>query len=97
MTLIPLDDKVIVKRDEGDNKTPGGIILPDIAKNKPETGVVVAVGPGRWNKDQTARVKINLSVGQRVAFVRYAGHEIEHDDEKLLVLTEENVLAIITK
>lgn len=92
--LEPLNDNVILKRDEGEGKTPGGIILPDIAKNKPETGVVVAVGPGK--RDEQGRCNpISLKPGQRVAFTRYSGHEITHDEQDYLVVAESNILAVI--
>lgn len=92
--LRPIYDKIVVKRVEEQEKTAGGIILPDTAKEKPQVGEVVAVGEGRLGKtDQLIPLKVK--VGDKVLFNKYAGTEVELDGEKYLVMSEDEVLAII--
>ncbi|HHM20760.1 MAG TPA: co-chaperone GroES [Bacteroidetes bacterium] len=89
MKLQPLNDRVVVRRLPAEEVTVGGIIIPDTAKEKPQQGEVVAVGPG--NKDYTMHVK----KGDRVLFGKYAGQELELDGEEFLVMREDDILAII--
>lgn len=92
--IVPLGDRVVLKRVEADEKTKGGIILPDSAKEKPREGTVVALGSGRQLKDGT-RVAFTVKVKNRVLFSSYAGTEVQVDGEELIILSEDEILAII--
>jgi len=91
--IRPLGDKVVVKPTGEEDKTPGGIILPDAAKKKPQEGVVVAVGPGRILDDGT-RAKMSVEEGQTVIFAKYGGTEVTIDGEELIILDEDSIYAI---
>ena len=93
-TVTPLGDRVLVKRVAADDKTKGGIILPDTAKEKPREGVVVAVGLGKL-LDNGERQAISVKKKDRVLFSSYAGSEIKLDGEEMLILGEDEILAII--
>jgi len=94
MTVLPLNDKIIVKRLEATEKTAGGILLPDSAKEKPKEGKVLSVGQGR-RLDNGQRAAFQVKEGDRVLFTSYAGTEINHDGQELLIMTEEDILAIV--
>ena len=96
MKLRPLHDRVIVKRLENETKTALGIIIPDNAAEKPDQGEILAVGPGKRN-DKGDFVALNVSVGDRVLFGKYSGQTVKLDGQELLVIREEDVLAIIEK
>ena len=94
MKLIPLNDKIVVERVEADDKTAGGIILPDTAKEKPKQGKVLAVGEGKAlenGKRATFQVKVN----DRVLFTSYAGSEVTVDAKEYLIMTEDDILAVV--
>ena len=93
MQLKPLGDRVVVKAIEAEEKTRGGIILPDTAKDKPQEGEVIAVGPGRV-LDNGNRVAPEVKVGDRVIYSKYGGTEVKVDDEEYLVVRESDLLAI---
>lgn len=95
MNIRPLHDKVVVKRFEAEERTPGGIVIPDAAREKPRKGKVLAVGPGRRN-DQGVLVPMGVKEGDVVLFTAYAGSEVELDKEKLVVLGESDILAIVS-
>jgi chaperonin GroES len=90
--LKPLADRIVVRPLEKDDKTRGGIILPDTVKEKPQEGEVVAVGPGRLS-DEGKRVAMEVKVGDIIIYAKYGGTEITIDDEKLMILRESDVLA----
>jgi len=90
--LEPLGDRIVVKPIKREETTKGGIILPDTAKEKPQEGEVIAVGPGRLTDDGT-RIEMEVKKGDRVMYAKYAGTEIKLDDEELLILRESDVLA----
>ena len=92
MKLKPLDDRVVVRPLEAEEKTAGGIVLPDTAKEKPQRGKVVAVGPGRL-LDSGERSTISLAVGDEVLFGKYGGTEIEVEGEDVKILRESDILA----
>jgi chaperonin GroES len=92
VNLQPLGDRLVVKPLEGEEKTRGGIILPDTAKEKPQEGKVLAVGPGRLT-DEGKRVAMEVKVGDVVLYVKYGGTEVKIDGEELMVLRESDVLA----
>jgi chaperonin GroES len=96
MKLKPLADRVVVKPIEEDDKTPGGIILPDTAKEKPMRGEIVAVGPGNYN-DKGERVKMDVKKGDVVIYGKYSGTDFKMNDQDYLILRESDILAIVEK
>ncbi|MBI1358253.1 MAG: co-chaperone GroES [Acidobacteria bacterium] len=95
MNLRPLHDRVIVKRlDEGDQKSAGGIIIPDSAKEKPQQAQVVAVGPGKRN-DKGVATALDVKAGDKILIGKYAGNEVKIDDQELVILREDEILAVI--
>ena len=88
----PLADRVVIKPIEREEVTKGGIILPDTAKEKPQEGEVIAVGPGRLSDDGKP-IKMDVKVGDRVIYAKYGGTEIKIDDEELIILRESDILA----
>lgn len=96
MKVKPLQDRVLVKRVEEETKTKGGIIIPDTAKEKPQEGVVVAVGPGKVT-DNGQRVVPEVKEGDRVLFGKYSGTDIKIEGEEHLILREDDILAVIER
>lgn len=94
MKLKPLNDRVVVRRTEEEQKTAGGIIIPDTAKEKPIQGEVLAVGSGKVLEDGTRRA-LDVKAGDRVLFGKYAGTDIKVEGEELLIMREDDILAII--
>jgi chaperonin GroES len=92
--LQPLGDRVVVEREQSEGRTAGGIVLPDSAKDKPSRGQVVSVGDGRLLDDGT-RSKMQVKVGDRVIFSSYAGETFKVDDRELLLMREDEILAVI--
>ena len=96
MTFRPLHDRVVVKRIEAEQKTAGGIIIPDTAKEKPQEGEVVAVGPGA--RDEAGKlVELDVKAGVRVLFGKWSGTEVKIDGQDLLIMKESDILGVITK
>jgi chaperonin GroES len=94
MKLRPLHDRVVVKRIDAEDKTAGGIIIPDTAKEKPSQGEVVAVGPG--GRDEAGKlIPIDLKVGDRVLFGKWSGTEIKLDGQELLIMKESDILGVL--
>ena len=93
--FTPLGERVVVKPSEGEQTTKGGIYLPDTAKEKPQEGEVVAVGPGRVSEDGS-RIPMELAKGDRVIYSKYAGPEYKDGDEEYLIMRESDVLAKIS-
>ena len=96
MKVKPLQDRVLIKRVEEEAKTKGGIIIPDSAKEKPQEGLVVAVGPGKVT-DNGTRVTPEVKAGDRILFGKYSGTDIKVDGVEHLILREDDILAILTK
>jgi chaperonin GroES len=97
MKLKPLDDRIVVKANEAEERTASGLVIPDTAKEKPQQGSVLAVGPGR-RSDQTGQViPMDVKVGDTVVYSKYGGTEITIDGEDLLILTSRDVLAVVDK
>ena len=94
MKVRPLHDRLIIKRLEEDEKTKGGIIIPDTAKEKPVEGKVIAVGAGRIKKDGT-KMPLEIKKGDRVLYAKYGGTEIRMDGEEYLMMKEDDILAVI--
>jgi chaperonin GroES len=96
MRIRPLQDRLVVSRIADQEKTKGGIIIPDTAKEKPIEGKVLAVGNGRILDDGSTR-KLDVKVGDRVLFAKYGGNEVTIDGEQLLILREEDILGVVEK
>ena len=96
MKIRPLHDRVIVKRLEEERKTASGIVIPDTAAEKPDQGEVVAVGPGKRD-DQGKLIAMDLRVGDRVLFGKYAGQTVKVEGEELLVMREEDIMGVVEK
>lgn len=94
MKFRPLHDRVVIRRIEGDQKTAGGIIIPDTAKEKPAEGEVIAVGPGTRDEDGEW-IALDVKPGDRVLFSKWSGTEIKIDDEDLLVVKESDIMGVI--
>ena len=94
MKLRPLSDKIVVKRQEAEGKSKGGIVLPDTAKEKPKEGKVISLGEGKMLKDGS-RGKFQVKKNDRVLFSSYAGTEVKVDGDEFLIMSEDDVLAII--
>ncbi|MBK5224819.1 MAG: co-chaperone GroES [Acidimicrobiia bacterium] len=94
MNVQPLEDRIVVKPGEAEEMTASGLVIPDTAKEKPQQGEVLAVGPGRFG-DDNERVPMDISVGDTVMYSKYGGTEITVDGEDVLVLNARDVLAII--
>ena len=94
MAVKPLGDKILVKRLEAQEVTKGGIVLPDTAKEKPKEGKVIEIGPGKV-LDDGSRGKLQVKKGDRILFTSYAGTEIKIDSEEYLVMSEDDVLAVV--
>jgi len=97
LRLKPLGSRVVITPLEREEMTKSGIVLPDTAKEKPQEGKILAVGPGDRNPDTGQRIPVELKEGDRVLFQKYAGTEFKLDDEELLILAEKDVLAVIEK
>ncbi|HWG46260.1 MAG TPA: co-chaperone GroES [Gemmataceae bacterium] len=94
MAVVPLNDKIVVKRLEAEAKTAGGIVLPDSAKEKPKQGKVLSLGDGK-RLDNGQRAAFQVKEGDRVLFSSYAGNEVTVDGEELLIMTEDDILAVV--
>ncbi|WP_454751894.1 co-chaperone GroES [Cupriavidus necator] len=96
MNLRPLHDRVIVKRLDNETKTASGIVIPDNAAEKPDQGEVLAVGPGKKD-DKGHNIALDVKVGDRVLFGKYAGQGVKVDGQELLVMREEDIMAVVAK
>ena len=94
MNLKPLGDRIVVEPAEREERTPSGIILPETAKEKPQEGTVVSVGPGRKDDDGD-RIPMDVALGDKVLYAKYGGTEVKLDNKKYLILKESDVLAIL--
>ncbi len=94
LSIQPIGDRILIERESAEEKTAGGIVLPDTAKDKPKRGKVISVGEGRLLRDGT-RAPFQVKVGDRVLFSAYAGEEFKIDDRELLLMREDDILAII--
>ena len=94
MAFRPLHDRVLVRRIEADEKTAGGIIIPDTAKEKPQQGKVIAAGNGK-SKDDGKRVPLDVKAGDRVLFGKWSGTEVRVDGEELLIMKESDIMGVI--
>ncbi len=97
MKLKPLDDRIVVKPNDAEERTASGLVIPDTAQEKPQQGKVLAVGPGRWSDDTGKHSPLDIKVGDTVLYSKYGGTEVTHEGEDLLILTSRDVLAIVSK
>lgn len=95
LKLRPLADRVVIKPVEREEITKSGIVLPDTAKEKPQEGIIEAVGNGRYNERTGERIKLDVAVGDRVMYAKYAGSEVKIDDVDYLILSEKDILAVV--
>lgn len=95
--LRPLADRVIVEPSDRDDTTASGLLLPETAKEKPQEGKVLAVGPGRWDEDGKKRLPLEVAVDDVVVYAKYSGTEFKIGDKKLLILSEKDILAVLQK
>ncbi len=96
VSIKPLEDRIVVKDLEAETTTASGIVIPDSAKEKPQEGEVVAVGPGRID-DKGNRVPLDIAVGDKVIYSKYGGTEVKYSGEEYLILSARDVLAIVVK
>jgi chaperonin GroES len=94
MSFQPLHDRVVIRRLDGEEKSKGGIIIPDTAKEKPSEGIVVAVGPGARD-DNGKRVVPDVKAGDRILFGKWSGTEVKLDDEELLIMKESDIMGVV--
>ena len=97
VAIQPLEDRIVISANEAETTTASGIVIPDTAKEKPQEGTVLAVGPGRWNEDGDERIPLDVKVGDVVLYSKYGGTEVKYGGEEYLVLSARDVLAIIEK
>ncbi|KGN39828.1 co-chaperone GroES [Knoellia aerolata] len=94
VSIKPLEDRIVIKSLEAEQTTASGLVIPDTAKEKPQEGEVLAVGPGRID-DNGNRVPLDVAVGDRVIFSKYGGTEVKHGGQELLILSARDVLAVV--
>jgi chaperonin GroES len=95
VNIKPLEDRILVKTLEAEQTTASGLVIPDTAKEKPQEGEVIAVGPGRFNEDGDERIPLDISVGDKVIYSKYGGTEVKYGGEEYLILSGRDVLAIV--
>lgn len=95
--IKPLEDRILVEVLDAENKTASGLVIPDTAKEKPQEGKVIAVGPGRFDEDGEKRVPMDIKTGDTVIFSKYGGTEVTYDGKDYLLLSARDVLAIVSK
>ena len=97
MAIKPLEDKILVEATAAETTTASGLVIPDTAKEKPQEGKVLAVGPGRFDEDGDKRIPLDIKVGDTVIYSKYGGTEVKYDGEEYLLLSARDVLAIVEK
>ena len=97
MSLKPLEDRIVVKPGDAEETTASGLVIPDTAKEKPQEGKVLAVGPGRFDEDGDKRIPLDIKVGDIVIYSKYGGTEVKYNGEEYLLLSARDVLAIVEK
>lgn len=95
MAIKPLEDRIVIKTNEAETTTASGLVIPDTAKEKPQEGTVIAVGPGRF--DDGVRVPMDVKVGDVILYSKYGGTEIKHGGDEFIVLSARDILAVIEK
>jgi chaperonin GroES len=97
VSIKPLEDRIVVQANEAETTTASGLVIPDTAKEKPQEGTVVAVGPGRWDEDGEKRIPLDVSVGDVVLYSKYGGTEVKYSGEDYLILSARDVLAVVER
>ena len=97
VSIKPLEDRIVVKPLDAEQTTASGLVIPDTAKEKPQEGEVLAVGPGRFDDDGEKRIPLDVKVGDTVLYSKYGGTEVKYSGEEYLILSARDVLAIIEK
>ena len=95
VNIKPLEDRIVVKPLDAEQTTASGLVIPDTAKEKPQEGEVIAVGPGRFNEDGDERIPMDINVGDKVIYSKYGGTEVKFSGEEYLILSGRDVLAIV--
>ena len=95
VNIKPLEDRILVKPLDAEQTTASGLVIPDTAKEKPQEGEVLAVGPGRFDDDGDERVPLDISVGDKVIYSKYGGTEVKYAGEEYLILSARDVLAVV--
>ena len=95
VTIKPLEDRLVIQAVEAEQTTASGLVIPDTAKEKPQEGEVIAVGPGRFNEDGDERIPLDIKVGDKVIYSKYGGTEVKYSGEEYLILSARDVLAIV--
>ena len=96
VNIKPLEDRILVKPLDAEETTASGLVIPDTAKEKPQEGEVVAVGPGRFNEDGDERIPMDVAVGDKVIYSKYGGTEVKYSGDEYLILSARDVLAIVS-
>ena len=97
VNIKPLEDRIVVKPLDAEQTTASGLVIPDTAKEKPQEGEVVAVGPGRFNEDGDERIPMDINVGDKVIYSKYGGTEVKYSGEEYLILSARDILAVVVK
>ena len=97
VSIKPLEDRIVVKPLDAEQTTASGLVIPDTAKEKPQEGKVLAVGPGRFDEDGEKRIPLDIKVGDVVIYSKYGGTEVQYNGEEYLLLSARDVLAIVEK
>jgi chaperonin GroES len=97
VNIRPLEDRIVVQPGEGEQVTASGIVIPDTAKEKPQEGIVLAVGEGRWDDEGKHRIPLDVKVGDTVLYSKYGGTEVKYNGEEYLILSGRDVLAVLDK
>ena len=97
VSIKPLEDRILVQALDAEQTTASGLVIPDTAKEKPQEGKVLAVGPGRFDEDGEKRIPLDISVGDIVVYSKYGGTEVKYDGHEYLVLSARDVLAVIVR
>jgi chaperonin GroES len=97
VSIKPLEDRILVQPLDAEQTTASGLVIPDTAKEKPQEGKVLAVGPGRWDEDGEKRIPVDVSEGDIVVYSKYGGTEVKYNGEEYLILSARDVLAIVSK
>jgi chaperonin GroES len=95
VSIKPLEDRILVKPLDAEQTTASGLVIPDTAKEKPQEGEVLAVGPGRWDEDGENRIPLDVSIGDKVLYSKYGGTEVKYQGEEYLILSARDVLAVL--
>jgi len=95
VNIKPLEDRILVQPLDAEQTTASGLVIPDTAKEKPQEGEVIAVGPGRFNEDGDERIPMDVKVGDKVIYSKYGGTEVKYSGEEFLILSARDVLAIV--